>query len=346
MLWTTGPVTGDGPAIAFAVGAVWAAVVYRDDGRLRTALLAGLAMGAALAVKPLLLAAAVPVGLWLWSRRRPEHVAGAVAVACAVWLASALPWGLQRVWDQSIAYNAGAGPRPTKISQFRKLLSTAGDRDVIVVGAVILGIVAAILAARGASQPADSGGHRRTDTAIVAAWLAASALVLVFENALFQNHVATIVPPLALLVAVRPPPLRWLAIALIVLVPYWAVHVQHILRPNGYRGDEARMVAALRALPDGAQVIHDDPGFVWRAGKYTPRLLNDTSIKRIDQGMLTTNVVARAAADPRVCAVVVWTPRFGKDLPGLPEALTDNGFHVAQTYPRDRALWLRPDCRP
>ena len=54
MIWTTGQVTGDGPASGLAVLAVWAAVAYRDDPRLRRALLAGVAIGATLAVKPLL----------------------------------------------------------------------------------------------------------------------------------------------------------------------------------------------------------------------------------------------------------------------------------------------------
>src|SRR5437870_4102805 len=55
MIMTTGQVTGDGPAAALAVGAVWAALVYRDDPRRHRAVVAGLVMGAALAVKPLIL---------------------------------------------------------------------------------------------------------------------------------------------------------------------------------------------------------------------------------------------------------------------------------------------------
>ena len=111
MIWTTGQVTGDGMASALAVCAVWAAVAYRDDPRLRHALVTGAVMGAALAVKPLILPAAIPVGWWLWSRRRGDHLAAAVGAAIAVWLVSALPWGLGNVWDQSVVYNGGAGPR-------------------------------------------------------------------------------------------------------------------------------------------------------------------------------------------------------------------------------------------
>jgi 4-amino-4-deoxy-L-arabinose transferase-like glycosyltransferase len=44
MIWTTGQVTGDGIASALAVCAVWAAVAYRDDPRLRNALVTGAVM--------------------------------------------------------------------------------------------------------------------------------------------------------------------------------------------------------------------------------------------------------------------------------------------------------------
>ena len=76
MIWTTGQVTGDGIASAIAVCAVWAALAYRDDPRLRRAVVTGLVMGAAIAVKPLILPAAIPVGWWLWSRRRADHLGG------------------------------------------------------------------------------------------------------------------------------------------------------------------------------------------------------------------------------------------------------------------------------
>jgi hypothetical protein len=105
---------------------------------------------------------------------------------------------------------------------------------------------------------------------------------------------------------------------------------------------------SLRALPSDAEVISDEPGFVYRAGLRTPKLMNDPSVKRIDQHLLTTASVARAAADPRVCAVVVWSSRFGRRLPGLPAALRRAGLVRADTYGGIRALWLRPSayCGP
>src|SRR5215475_15035599 len=64
MLWTTGQITGDGPAAALTALAVWGALCYRDRPRLATALLAGALFGAAFATKPIVLAAVVPLGAW------------------------------------------------------------------------------------------------------------------------------------------------------------------------------------------------------------------------------------------------------------------------------------------
>src|SRR5207302_10173128 len=79
MLWTTGPITGDGPATALTALAVWAALRYRDDARLTDAILAGSFFGAALATKPIVVAAIVPLGVWLTCHRRPRHFLAAGA---------------------------------------------------------------------------------------------------------------------------------------------------------------------------------------------------------------------------------------------------------------------------
>ena len=338
MIWTAGQVTGDGPAGALAVCAVWAALVYRDDPRLRRVVVTGVLMGAALAVKPLLIPAVLPAGWWLWSRRRVDHLAIAGGAAILVWFAAALPWGLGNVWRQSVTYNSGAGPRYAKLNQLSKLSSTLGSRDLLVVAALGLALISMVVLSR--THDVD-----RTDATVLAVWAGATALVLVLEPALYRNHLAAIVPPLALVagVVVRSP--RLLLVVLVLLVPWSAHNLQSILRPTGYRGDDAALMIRLRALPPDAQVISDDPGFVFRAGLYTPKLMNDTSAKRIAQHSLTTASVARAASSSRVCAVVVWTNRFAHDLPGLSRALLRAGMVPADRYSHDRRLWLRSHCR-
>jgi hypothetical protein len=179
---------------------------------------------------------------------------------------------------------------------------------------------------------------------VLVVWFLAGALLLVFEPSLFRNHIASVVPPLALLLALHPPPRLWAVALVVVLIPWWVVHLDDVLWPGGYDGADARVVAALRELPDGAQAISDEPGLVWRAGLHTPRQLNDASIKRIEEGMITTDTVAAAAAEPEVCAVVVWSNRYGRELPGLPAALEAAGYERAETYGGVRKLWLKRPC--
>lgn len=334
MLWTTGPITGDGIAVAFTSCAVWGAAVYRVRPGARAALVTGVAMGAALSVKALLITAAIPVGWWLWSHRRVRDFAVAVAGAIAVGLAATLPFGFSDVWDQSVSYHSESEYLYGPAAQFSKLVSTLVDRDLPLLVALALGAVVAIRARTGG----------RSDDVVIVAWLIAGVAFLVFEPAMFRNHIASVIPPLALLVAMHPPPPRVLAAAMVVTSVWWATHLSDVLLPRDYRGDEAELVATLRELPGDMKVISDEPGFVWRAGLITVPYLNDTSIKRIDQGQITTATVADAAAEPDVCGVVVWSNRFGDELPGLPDALRDAGLTVVRTWPRDRALWLKPAC--
>jgi hypothetical protein len=350
MIWTTGQVTGDGMASALAVAAVWAALAYRDDPRLWRAIVTGLLMGGALAVKPLVATAALPVGWWLWSRRRVDHLGAAVGAAVVLWFASALPWGLSRVWDQSVRYNSGGGPRYATTSQLRKLFSTLSSRDLLVVAALVLALLTAVAAAgwlggRRRDRLAPGPATRRSDVGAIAIWAALTGVVLVLEPALYRNHLGTIVPPLAVLAAILVRTPRVLAVVLALLGPFSVANLHDVLWPTGYRGDAAALMRELKALPRDAWVISDEPGFVYRAGLRTPPLLNDPSVKRIDQKLLTTDMVADAAADPRVCAVVVWSPRFGRDLPGLAGRLSADGLEP-RPFRGGRALWLRPGCEP
>jgi hypothetical protein len=181
---------------------------------------------------------------------------------------------------------------------------------------------------------------------LLGVWFTVGVVLLVVEPTMFRNHIATLVPPLALLAALHPPPWRAFAVLLLFLVPWWAVQLSDVLWPQGYTGDEKAVVAALRELPPGAQAISDEPGLLWRAGRRTPPWLNDGSVKRIQQGNITTDVVAREAARDDVCAAVVWSFRWGSELPGLPEALRDLGYTPVARYTGPRTLWVKPSCRP
>jgi hypothetical protein len=274
--------------------------------------------------------------VWLLARKRRAHVCAAAAAVVGVWLGAALPWGLARVWRQSVEYHTGAGPSYPPLVQLGRLLSTLATRDAVIVAAVMLGLVAA--ARLGLRSPSSS------DVRLLGIWLALAVVVLVFEKAMYANHLAVIILPLGLLAAVRPPPLRWLAIALVVLVPWEVANQRDILWPRHMTGVDAQVVAQLRRLPAGTRALADNPGLVWRAGLATPAQMNDTTDMRVFQGELTTRIVADAAASARTCAVVITPGGFGTQLVGLRDAIAAVGYHLAYAYGHDRELWLRP-CR-
>jgi hypothetical protein len=192
---------------------------------------------------------------------------------------------------------------------------------------------------------------------LVAAWLATTVLVLAAEHPLWRNHVAHLIPPAALLIAAgfdrlprpgagaRPAVVALAVVAGAAVLPYHAVHLSEVLWPAPPGKALAAARADLRALPAGGQVISDDPGVVWRAGRRTPPDLVDTSILRIESGRLTAASLARAAADHRVCALLVWSHRFA-DLTDLAPLLQARGYTAGPRYGAPKLLWRRPGCAP
>jgi hypothetical protein len=279
----------------------------------------------------------MPVAWSLLPNRR--HLAAAVAAAGVLSLAVALPWGLGNVWDQAFKYHLEAAGSRTPVRNMRKVISTLGDRDLPL-------LLAALGAAVGLRRTRSSNG-----VGPVVAWLSGTVLVLAAEHPLWRNHVAHLVPATALLVAVgfdRLKPIRrpvlLIAGGLAALaVPYHVVHLSQMLWPAPPGKALAAARGDLRALPTGAQVISDDPGVVWRAGRRTPDDLVDTSILRIESDRLTPPSLARAAVIDPVCAVLVWSHRFG-DMAYLPTLLEDHGYRPIARYGSAKILYVRDAC--
>ncbi|HET9730825.1 MAG TPA: glycosyltransferase family 39 protein, partial [Acidimicrobiia bacterium] len=341
MLWATGPASGDGPAAALAVAALWAAVCTNE--RPGMAALSGLLFGASLATKPLAFAAAVPIAWYLGVRRRrimPAAIAAASAIA--VWFVSAIPWGLHRVWDQSIAFHLHKSWDGSPLVQFAEVGRWLAERDVLLVGLLVLAAIAGL-------RHTVSRRESHADLVVVLIWTGLTILTLGLEKLLLRTHLAVLVPALALLVALRPPPRRWLVPALVVLVPLQLVQVSGIAIPSGYAGPDRALMHALRTVPSDAHLISDVQGFVWQSGHITPRLLNDNSYARIQGGLLTTPMLAQGAAQPQTCGVIIWSFRFDRKLPGLREALTA-AHYTPRVFAPGHELWLKdpsvdPICR-
>jgi hypothetical protein len=332
MLWTTSAISSDGPAAALAIGALWAALVVRDEGRTRDAVLAGIAFGAALAVKPLVFPFAIPIVWWLRSRR---FVIVAAVAAALTWLATAIPWGLHAVWEESIKYHLDK-TRSTSVSDNAvKIVNSVGTRDLVLLALVAVGIAVWLL--RGTRVGA-------TDLVVVLCWLAVTVFVLFAEAQFFRQHLVMVVPPLALLFALRPPPTKWIVIVVVVCAPIQLYQLSDILVPSAYPHDEADVVRMLRQLPTRERVITDENGLVWQAGLSTPPTFNDTSISRIQQRMITTATVLDATTQPDNCTVVIWSPRFGEHLPALRETLGLRGFERVKEWGPNRELWINSKC--
>ena len=343
VLYTTAPITSDGPALALSVTSVACAFAYRAEPSTRRAVVCGFALGAALSVKALVLPAAVPIGLLLLARRRVADYAAAVGAAVAVGLAATTPWGFSRVWDQSIAYHHDAKRIASYASNAAKIVSTLCSRDlpVVVTAALALGTFAL---ARQRST-ASASGSGTPALGLLGLWLGAQVLFLMLEPAMWRPHLAHLISSVALLAALSPPPGRIVLIAAVLVAPLYWLNAGPMLWPQPYRGAGAAAERALRRLPSGALAISDEPGFLWRAGVRTPGFFVDGSAQRIQQGDVTAANVARGANAPGVCAVLVWSSRYNQ-LRGLPERLAVDGYDVTARYGGVRVLYEKRDCRP
>lgn len=375
LLWVTGPLAADGPAIAFVVVAFGLALRLRDRATPGLAALVGLAVGAGLSTKAIEVPAVLPIGLVLVApllhgvrHRRVEPralllplLAGACAVAVFVLLA--LPFGFGDVWDQAFSYRADAASDRDIPANAGKLLATLWDRDLVVLAFAAVAAVAGGLSYRrtGRARPVDHGttawathhppsdppGWMPSAPLLLVLWLVATAAWLVLVvSPLSRPHLSAIVPPMVLLVGAYRPALRVSAVAAVLLLPALVVQLDGVLWPGDYTGSEAEVVAILEELPDGAWVLSDDPGLAWRSGHRTTADLVDTSMYRVQQGRMTEDTIAEQAADERVCAVVARSyERFGA-FEGLPDRLAAEGFEVALESGGPRVVYVRPDCRP
>jgi hypothetical protein len=349
ILWTTAGIASDGPALAFAIGAVVVSFGYTQTPSSSRAVAAGALFGAGVVAKALAGPAGLAVALLLLSRRRPRDLAYAAGAAVVVVLGAALPWGLGRVWDQSVVYNRDASRVTSYPGAVTKALHTLVDRDPIVLVAAGLAVVMLVLARIGWVRVAGSDSPTNEPllfrpASVLALWLAAQFALLVYEPAFWRPHVAFLIAPLALLVALRPPPVIALVIGAAVVMPsYWS-NVHSMLWPDPYSRAEQAAVDALHGLPAGSLAISDEPGLLWRADRLTVPYFDDSSIKRIEQGQITAVKLQNAAAKPNVCGVLVWTSRYGNL--DLGPRLAQIGYEVGARYGGTRVLYEKRACRP
>ena len=84
--------------------------------------------------------AALAVGFVFLEARRIRDLVIAAATSAAVFLAAALPWGIDRVWSQTIAYHRDSERLRSYGGNLRVLGQTLVERDPFVVAAVVLAV--------------------------------------------------------------------------------------------------------------------------------------------------------------------------------------------------------------
>ncbi len=240
MLYVTGPLSGDGPALAFTLTAVALALRHRARPSTGRAIGVGLAMGAAICVKLIVVPAAVPVGIlllgvgprdllgigprpdtptrWVPGRAGLRALGSAVGAAVAVLVVTVTPWGPGRVWDQSVAYHQDSERLRGYGGNLTTLVQTLAERDPFLVLCILVGTGTLLwrMVGRRSPGPDDLGpdqlGPGGDDVApplarwIVLPWLGLQVAFLVIEPTMWRPHIAQVIAPLALAAVLLPFP--------------------------------------------------------------------------------------------------------------------------------------------
>lgn len=380
LAWVTGPLAADGPALAFAVLAVLASLRLRDHPGELNAIWLGLATGAVLSTKSLEAPVLIVVVLVLLApvvsaarRRRLDaqamaQAAVAAASALIVFASVSLPLGLGDVWDQSVAYRTDAAAQRDVLATARKLLSTMWDRDLALVFFALVALGCAIVAyGRGSNDGTDGYGRfagdaswwSRTrwgadgtpwmpsDRLLLVSWLVVTMLWLtVVVSPLWRPHVSAVSIPLALVIALYRPPLRASLVAALLAIPMVFIQLDGLTAPGDYTGTRAELFEALGELPEGALVMSDEPGVLWRSGALSTHDLVDPSMLRRQQGRYTADSLLRDAKDPRVCAFVRYSEERFAHFADLPDRLEQVGFEAVPEVGDGSVLLVKPGCLP
>ncbi len=343
-----GAVHSDGLALALGVGALAVLIAPAPEGRWRPVVIGAL-VGAGMAVKSIfLLPVAVAVAWHYGWRREWRALAEASGAAAILGLVVTLPWGLGNVWDQFVTFHLDV---PRERSPYRNLVATVGRmwrRDalfLVLAGSAILGVLIRLGRRRWPAGP-------RQFHATMLVWLLATAVLLLFGVEMERGSYRFLwffLAPAAVTFAIFQPPVVLVALTVVggaFLVPRHFDEDNRFLDEQKLAPTSQAIVAALEALPDGALVLSDDPGFAWIAGRHPPPPLVDVSWARIQSGDLTSDEVLAGAALPETCAVLFHSDRFDFLDPSLDEKLLANGYELAADYGNDERLYLRAECRP
>ena len=303
------------PALVPALGAVGAALAYGRSGDRRWIVGAGALMALALAIKPIVVPALLPIGLAILLRGRGWLQSGLTfsMVLLAVVGAIIVVVGPSGVYDQMIRFRmASRGVEGWSLKEnWAAISGEIADEQLVL---PVLAIVAAVVLL--ACRP-------KLGVPLVG-WMVGSLGLLLVYTPLQFKHAVVLLPPMALTIGVaagevwrrwdgrsagaRPP---WLLLAIGVALTGWYVaSLPRILdldrrliagmpesRPESFDG-EIRLLAGITGPSDF--IIVDEPSVAFGSRRLVPPSLVDTSMVRIRSRSLDADDVIAAAAQYHV----------------------------------------------
>jgi hypothetical protein len=270
-------------------------------------------------------------------RRRNTDALWASATTVVATVAVALPFGLHRVWEQSVELHLHTGRfHPGTNFRVVREQAWAGDRVLLLLlgAAAIVGAVACV--------------RRRTldppTAAVMAAmvvWLGTALAVVVLEHQIWTHHLAVTVLPAAVLVAIALPDRAVVAaLVLAVAVPWQLVTLHGVLFPDVPTPSTAAAMDDLREVtPRTALVLTDEPGLAAWAGRRIPPDQVDPSYVRATIGAIDAADVEAAAQRPDVCALLFWSQRYR-----FMVVVPPPGYARVRHYVGGGDLYLRAPC--
>jgi hypothetical protein len=303
-LFAAGPVQSEGAGFAFALIA-FAVTLHRQD---RTgAVIAGLMVGAAVAVKSLHITPTVlMVAVVLAYRRDWLNLAYTSLVALTLALTTALFYGVERVFDQYIMFHLAKDNSANLLDNLGHALSFLVDFDLPLLLLAVATLILLWRAPERSKIPSDG-----IPSWLPMAWMLSSLIVILGFTHIdpgFIRVVTFLVPPLALLIAHNlHMPMRILAGVVALSVVFQVATIEFTPEP-----DPAKLAAVeqLEMLGDEEMVVSDDPGLAWSARRLSHPATVDPSSARFQTGYLTLETVDRALTDPRTCAFTSTSERF------------------------------------
>jgi 4-amino-4-deoxy-L-arabinose transferase-like glycosyltransferase len=363
----------EGPATAFLLLSVGAALLWWKRPVGKTAVILAIVCGATLSIgilsKLLNVTAAVPILmliLWrvwtFWQESSYDRstvlmsiLAGFIA-ALAVGLIALMPFlpSLGALLDQVVNYHLAAKKvwSTDNFMELRRSFTTNGFLTV----AAISGAVFALL---------------RRDRRIIPllAWLVATISLLAMHAPLWSRHTIVLIPPLIAITVLGLNDLAsmeraretlrarmssaYLSVLLPGLVVFAAVVAgifgtyryyqrSSILFESSAVRDVAAMAADLqRATTPDQWIITDEQFVAALANRDTPPSLVDTSRIRTTTGYLTTQKLIEAASDPRVHAVLFASDRFARGPTASFHSWVSQHFVLIRQYGPGAELWVR-----